>query len=71
MKNKESNFVTEVRLNEIIETDGPAKFTILEMFSSGHKNRSIVSVAACRSVKIKKLAADARNTANKWGLCED
>ena len=64
----ESNFVTEVKLGETVMVDGPAKFTILELNSSGHKNRAIVSVVASRSVRIKKCIEEAVNAINKWGL---
>lgn len=68
MKTKESNFVTEVRLGETIETDGPAKFTMLEIASNGHKSRAVISVMADRSVRIKKLIVEAVKTMNRWGL---
>lgn len=63
-----TNFVTELKLGEAVVVDGPAKFTVLEINSSGHKNRALVSVMADRTVKIKKLIAEAVQTMNKWGL---
>jgi len=68
MKKNESNFVTEVKLGEVIECDGPAKFTVLEIASGGHKNRAMVSVRADRTTRIKKLASEAAETAKKWEL---
>ena len=65
---KESNFVTEVKLGETVSVDGPAKFTLLEVNSSGHKNRALISVIADRSVRIKKCIEEAVKSVNKWGL---
>lgn len=65
---KQTNFVTEIKLGEAIIVDGPAKFTMLEIASNGHKSRAVVSVMADRSVRIKKLIVDAVETMKKWGL---
>ena len=67
-KTNESNFVTEIKLGETLETTGPAKFKILEFGSSGHKNRARVSVIADRSTRITKSIESAIEQVKKWGL---
>lgn len=67
-KPNETNFVTEIRLGEAIETSGPARFTLLELMPNGHQNRATLSIISDRTTKIKKVVVDAAATLNKWGL---
>jgi hypothetical protein len=64
----EGNFVTEMKEGETLQTNGPAKFTIVQNNVNNNTRRTLVSVRADKSTKIKKLVEGALETAKKWDL---
>lgn len=49
-----TNFVTQIKVNETILVDGPAKITLLETNYEGHRNRIKLSIIAPKTTKISK-----------------